>query len=513
MQVIMNMKVKFRESFRPFAPVVLREHVQEYFDWPADQESPYMLLVAPVRYERRLRLLPELAAEQGLDKLKEGRSEIPAVTHVDYSARLQTVDAERHGLLRTLMEVFYQKTGCPVMINTSFNLGWDPIVCTPQEAYETFMSCDMDVLCMGHYVLTKRNQPAYVSAKEDDSTRDEILGDLLCSPCHHADLVFKQDSAVCTECHHAFRKKDGIWSMFWPHDNFDKPEDVTEKVKAFYEETPFPNYDDHDSLRSLIDKARRGMYARALDRSILENTTVLEVGCGTGQLSNFLGIGFRRIVGADLCLNSLGLGERFRQQNALRRVRFTQMNLFRSCFKQEQFDVILCNGVLHHTADPFGGFAKLLHLLKPGGHIVIGLYNTYSRLITDLRRQAFRLTGARGKWIDPILRTYKHGERQRLAWFADQYCHPHESKHTIGEVLHWFDRTGIEFVRGVPSVIPGPARIHETNLFDREPRGSAFDHFLVQIRETVTGSQEGGFFIMVGRKPEKPWRGERYGIN
>ena len=132
------------------------------------------------------------------------------------------------------------------------------------------------------------------------------------------------------------------------------------------------------------------------------------------------------------------------------------MNLFRPCFKPEQFDVILCNGVLHHTGDPFGGFQGLLPLLKSGGYIVIGLYNRYGRLLTDMRRQAFRLTGGRAKWIDPILRRGIRSEAQSRAWFADQYCHPHESKHTIGEVLQWFDRTGIEFLRGVPSVIPGP---------------------------------------------------------
>ncbi len=119
---------------------------------------------------------------------------------------------------------------------------------------------------------------------------------------------------------------------------------------------------------------------------------MLEVGCGTGQLTNFLGISCRRVIGADLCLNSLRLGERFRREHDLDRVQFVQMNLFRPCFKPEQFDVILCNGVLHHTSDPYGGFRGLLPLLKPGGHIVIGLYNRYGRLMTDTRRRIFRLT-------------------------------------------------------------------------------------------------------------------------
>jgi ubiquinone/menaquinone biosynthesis C-methylase UbiE len=276
---------------------------------------------------------------------------------------------------------------------------------------------------------------------------------------------------------------------------------VTEQVKTFYEKTPFPNYDDRDSVQLLIDKARKGGYAQALNRSIPYNSTVLEVGCGTGQLSNFLGVSCRRVIGVDLCLNSLHIGEQFRDKHGLNRVRFTQMNLFRPCFKPEQFDVILCNGVLHHTADPFGGFHGLLPLLKPGGYIVIGLYNRYSRLFTDARRQVFRLTGGRAQWIDPILRSGTRSEAQSRAWFADQYRHPHESKHTIDEVLQWFDETGITCVRGVPSLTPSPTKLDKVNLFEPEPRGTTIDHVLVQAREVFTGSREGGFFLMIGRKP------------
>jgi SAM-dependent methyltransferase len=227
---------------------------------------------------------------------------------------------------------------------------------------------------------------------------------------------------------------------------------------------------------------------------------VLEVGCGTGQLSNFLGISCRRVIGADLCLNSLRLGERFRAEHGLDRVQFVQMNLFRPCFKPEQFDVILCNGVLHHTSDPYGGFRGLLPLLKPGGHIVVGLYNRYGRLMTDTRRRIFRLTGNRAKWIDPILRQRRRSAAKTRAWFADQYCHPHESKHTIDEVLGWFDENGLSFVRGIPSVTTGSPPVSSVNLFDPEPRGTALDHFLVQAREVVTGNREGGFFLLIGRK-------------
>jgi carbamoyltransferase len=500
MQSVINVKVKFREGFRPFAPLVLREHAHEYFDVSKEQESPYMLLVAPVREDKRLAIPPELAGAQGIDKLKQKRSVVPAITHVDYSARIQTVDAERHGRLRRLLESFYDQTGCPVMINTSFNLGWDPIVCSPEEAYQTFMSCDIDMLCMGNFVLTKSAQRATVRVVQDN-TSEEVLENALASPCCQAELSRQNGKLICTRCSHAFEVNDRIPMLYWPHEKMNDPRDVTEIVKAFYEETPFPNYDDHDSVRSLIEKSRRGLYAQRLDATIPYNSTVLEVGCGTGQLTNFLGISCRQVIGTDMCLNSLRLGEAFRREHGLDRVRFLQMNLFRPCLKPAQFDVVLCNGVLHHTADPYGGFCGLVPLVKPGGHIIIGLYNKYGRLLTDLRRQVFRLTKGQAKWIDPQLRKAGLSKGKREAWFADQYCHPHESKHTFGEVLQWFDNNGLDFIRGVPALTTESNGLEHANLFESQPRGTAMDRGLVQGMEIfAAGQKEGGFFVMIGRK-------------
>ncbi len=503
MQTVMNVKVKFREGFRPFAPAVLEEEAHRYFDLGPGVESPYMLLVAPVDNSKRLPLTEEEAQSSGIAKLKAMRSEIPAVTHVDYSARVQTVDAERHGLYRKLLESFYRKTGCPVLINTSFNLGWDPIVCTPGEAYSTFMSCDLDVLCMGPFLLRKRAQKASAPALAAVGATDFFAGGLIC-PCGSGGQLDRVESMLVGRiCGHRFPITDGIPQLFWPHDTVGDPGDVTERVKAFYEVTPFPNYDDCDSVRSLIEKSRRGLYARALDGAIPYNSSVLEVGCGTGQLSNFLGISCRRVVGADLCLNSLRLAENFRQEQNLDRVRFVQTNLFRLPFQPEQFDVILCNGVLHHTSDPRLGFEGLLPLLKPGGHIIIGLYNTYGRLMTDLRRTIFRLTNGAAKWIDPYLRSAPISQAKRRAWFADQYLHPHESKHTIGEVLQWFEESGLMFVRGVPSVTDREEDLEGTGLFAPSGSGTKWNHFCVQTKQTVAGSREGGFFIMIGKLPAR----------
>ena len=159
MQSVMNLKIKFRESFRPFAPSVLRNRVDEYFQMRPNEDSPYMLLVAPVRDEKRLPINGEMEHLEGIEKLKVPRSEVPAITHVDYSARVQTVDPQRHGRYWKLLEAFEQKTGCPVIINTSFNIRGEPIVCTPRDAYRCFLATNMDVLVLEHCVLLKGDQP------------------------------------------------------------------------------------------------------------------------------------------------------------------------------------------------------------------------------------------------------------------------------------------------------------------------------------------------------------------
>ena len=167
MQSVMNRKIKFRESFRPFAPSVLQHRVSEYFDMDDGQASPYMLLVAPVREDRRI---PEAADTtlEGIAKLQVARSTVPAITHVDYSARVQTVDAVRHGRYHALLEAFERKTGCPILINTSFNVRGEPIVCEPEHAYRCFMATNMDVLVLERCVLLKQDQPQATAHATDE---------------------------------------------------------------------------------------------------------------------------------------------------------------------------------------------------------------------------------------------------------------------------------------------------------------------------------------------------------
>ncbi|MDQ2670959.1 MAG: carbamoyltransferase [Gemmatimonadota bacterium] len=168
MQAQMNLKIKFREGFRPFAPSVLRERVQEWFE--LDCDSPYMLLVAPVKRERQIPLTDEQHALWGIDRLNVPRSDIPAVTHVDYSARIQTVSRETNELYYDLISRFDAITGCPVLVNTSFNVRGEPIVCTPEDAYRCFMRTGIDYLVLWPFLLAKGDQPP-LEETEDWQTR------------------------------------------------------------------------------------------------------------------------------------------------------------------------------------------------------------------------------------------------------------------------------------------------------------------------------------------------------
>ena len=151
----MNLKIKFRESFRPFAPIVLEEDASEYFGIDKEHSSPYMLVVAPVNDDKRKETDPN---KTGLDKLHEIRSVVPAITHVDFSARLQTVDDKRNPRLAQLMRSFKEKTGCPVLINTSFNIRGEPIVCSPDDALRCFWGTEMDVLVLENFVICREAQ-------------------------------------------------------------------------------------------------------------------------------------------------------------------------------------------------------------------------------------------------------------------------------------------------------------------------------------------------------------------
>jgi SAM-dependent methyltransferase len=298
--------------------------------------------------------------------------------------------------------------------------------------------------------------------------------------------------------------EDGIPHLFVPVDDAIAEGDVTELVKAFYEETPFPNYADDETPEGLVAKARANLLLSAIDAQLPDRAVVLEAGCGTGQLTNFLGLSpQRRVFGGDICLNSLGLANGFRRRHAIANAAFLQMNLFRPPFRDDSFDLVICNGVLHHTGDARAGFAALLRKVKPGGFILVGLYNRWARLPTLWRRWAFARFGARlgsaAHLLDRRLATGRLNEGRRQAWFRDQYQHPHETRHSIDEVLGWFEAEAVDFVASLPPA-DGSGFAGEIQLFAPQPRGTRAGRAAVEAKMLLGGGRYGGVFAMVGQK-------------
>lgn len=323
----------------------------------------------------------------------------------------------------------------------------------------------------------------------------------ICPACHGKLDVSRK--LKCRDCKRTFKKEGDVPLLFWPN-NWNSKDDVTETVKSFYEENPFPNYDDIDSIWTLKQKAAKGIFVRLLNEQIPDDAHILEVGCGTGQLSNILGSsGKRKVLATDICLNSLKLGQEFKKKNKISGTSFFQMNLFRPIFKPESFDIIICNGVLHHTSDPFLGFKTISRLVKPGGYIIVGLYNKIGRIPTDIRRVFFSVFGKRLAGIDPVMKDKNIALNKRETWFADQYKNPHESKHSIGEVLGWFDKEGFKFINGIPKPSLSSYFSEKEKIFEKNPKGNFIDHLLVELGILLSGGKEGGFFVMIGRNERK----------
>jgi SAM-dependent methyltransferase len=326
------------------------------------------------------------------------------------------------------------------------------------------------------------------------------LIEVLCCPRCAGKLQDEETLFRCLACRQTYPFTNGIPQLFVQSQSSKGQLDVTDIVKEFYEETPFPNYDDTDSRDSLKTKARRGIFADLLDQQLPPNALLLEAGCGTGQLSNFLGMHWqRRVIGADICINSLQLAKDFCNKFAIVNADFLQMNLFRPPFADGTFDVIISNGVLHHTADPAGGFHSLAAKLKPGGFFIVGLYNRLGRLPTLFRRRMIEMFGDRFTMLDGRLRGKELNRGRWAAWFRDQYKHPHESLHSISEVLRWFDGAGFEFLSSIPAI--NGAQIDKNwRLFKAHSRGTAFDRFLTELGMLLSGGGDGGLYIMIGRK-------------
>ena len=292
-----------------------------------------------------------------------------------------------------------------------------------------------------------------------------------------------------------FEKKNGILS-------FSITDDETKKVTDFYKITPFPNYKDNDNKQSILEKGDRNLLARKFKKFIGFKKKVLEVGCGTGQLSIYFSLGTNnKIVGFDPTIQSLNLAKNFADKNEITNIEFINADIFDDVLVDNYFDFVWCNGVLHHTKDPYKAFEIVTKSLKDKGYILVGLYNKIGRTRTILRKYLGKIFGTKFLEIfDPTLKNLKISDEERKSWVKDQYFHPIESLHTLDEVLDWFKKNNIEFINSIPSCDFEFSQDFE-NLFEKKSRGSFYSRFLNQISMIFNRlGSDGGLFIVIGKK-------------
>ena len=285
-----------------------------------------------------------------------------------------------------------------------------------------------------------------------------------------------------------------------------KIDDTTvEKVIDFYNEAPFPNYEKNDDKSSINHKGDTNYLANEFKNFIGFNKDVLEVGCGTGQLSIYFAIGNNnRVYALDPTLASIKLGKDFSEKNKIENVKFVNADIFDDIFHDESFDFIWTNGVLHHTKNPKLAFHIISKYLKKHGYILVGLYNKYGRARTLFRRFLYKLFGKSVvMFLDPTLRKIKKGnDNQIKSWIRDQYEHPVESLHTLDEVLKWFDENKIEFINSIPQC--DISKETSKSLFTKSSHGTFLSRFFSQISMLFNElGSDGGLFIVIGKKNEQ----------
>jgi SAM-dependent methyltransferase len=296
----------------------------------------------------------------------------------------------------------------------------------------------------------------------------------------------------CNSCGASYGAPDGIPNLRLPSDP------RTEVVRRFYQDAPFPNYPPRASLGWLRARAERSEFARLIDQAIPYDARVLEIGCGTGQVCLYLARGQRIVIGADLTRASLELGTAAARQFQIDQVQFIETDLHRPGLRKGAFDVVYSSGVLHHTPDPRAAFARIVQLARPGGMIVLGLYNSFARIPFRLRRWVARLSGYEFIPFDPVLSDRENEPARRTAWLRDQYRHPQEHRHTLAEVQGWFAENGVDYVRAYPSAML--AQETKEGLFTRAADNWRLEGWLTQLGWIRALGHEGGLFVTVGRR-------------
>jgi 2-polyprenyl-3-methyl-5-hydroxy-6-metoxy-1,4-benzoquinol methylase len=277
---------------------------------------------------------------------------------------------------------------------------------------------------------------------------------------------------------------------------------IVKKVIDFYNEAPFPNYENKDDKSSINQKGENNYLAKQFKNFIGFNKDILEVGCGTGQLSIYFSIGNNnRVYALDPTLASIKLGNNFAKKNNIENIKFVNADIFDDVFAEEAFDFIWTNGVLHHTKNAKLAFDITSKYLKKNGYILVGLYNKYGRARTLFRRFLYKFFGKLIVMIlDPTLRKIKKGnDKQTKSWIRDQYEHPVESLHTMDEVLKWFDDNNIEFINSIPQC--STEENYENPLFQKSSKGTFLSRLFSQITMLFNElGSDGGLFVMIGKK-------------
>tara|TARA_B110000211_G_C13978457_1_gene508227 strand:- start:138 stop:1052 length:915 start_codon:yes stop_codon:yes gene_type:complete len=283
---------------------------------------------------------------------------------------------------------------------------------------------------------------------------------------------------------------------------FNIDDKTVKKVINFYSKSPFPNYEKNDDKSSINFKGDKNYLSREFKKFIGFNKDVLEVGCGTGQLSLYFAIGTNnRVFALDPTIDSINLGNEFSKKNKINNVKFVNADIFDDVFSNKTFDFIWTNGVLHHTKNPSLAFDLISKYLKTNGYILLGLYNRYGRSRTLFRRILYKIFGVSLiKLLDPTLRNIKKGnDHQIKAWIRDQYEHPVESLHTLDEVLKWFKKNNIEYINSVPSC--NFNYNSSLNLFEKSSKGNFFSRLYFQVSMLFNNlGADGGLFIVIGKK-------------
>jgi carbamoyltransferase len=405
MKAIVNSKIKYREYFRPFAPAVPLERVHEYFEVPPGTSLPFMLKVPPVRADKR--------------------AVIPAVTHEDGTGRVQTVRREENPLYYQLLEAVGRRTGAPVVLNTSFNVRGEPIVCTAEDSYNCFLATGIDALVIGNCLITEK--PVAVDFEQGYARSDALEAEIAASgdgtraQLHRPAQPSSQVAPRTAERSRSF-------------------EETTTRVLDFYKELPFNFYSNAVDTAQQLSRANRIKEYRALHHHLKhqQKASVLDVGCGAGWFVNSCA----HFYGASV--SGIDLNPRvLRQARSVARlmrgcedVTFAEANVFE--FQPAQpFDVVNSLGVLHHTPDCHAAIRRVLEWVAPNGYLHLGLYHLYGRRPFLQHFENLRANGASETALyeefaelNPSITDQTH----MLSWFRDQVLHPHESQHTFEEI-------------------------------------------------------------------------------